>query len=92
MHESKLGFVVKRLRRGGSGDAGTLPGLSRAGDTDLHRSAELQTLRAVEGGDEVRADLGAGNVHPGSKVTSRDASLQAQGSGCRKERLGRGEP
>lgn len=44
----------------------------------------------MEGGDEVRADRGAGNIHPGSKVTSRDSLLQAQGSWCRKERLGLG--
>lgn len=54
----------------GSWDAGwAFPG-SVAGDTDPYCSSELQILMAVEGGDEVRVNLGAGNIHIMSKVTS----------------------
>lgn len=85
MHKSKLGFVVKW--QAGGWDSGWVLLGSSAGDTDPYFSSELRMLTAVEGGDEARDDLGAGSVHPGAKVTSRDASLQAQGSWCRK-----GEP
>lgn len=41
---------------------GAFPG-SLGGDADPYGSCELRILMAGEGGDEVRASLGVGNIH-----------------------------